>query len=114
METALRKIDNGAGGSPATSTGKPDRVGELRGERINQLADVPADDLKSRLVDFAHVIGFDSCRIAACNAPLNTEEFRDWLNKGAAGEMSYMERGAEKRGDPQKVLPAARSIIVLA
>ena len=28
--------------------------------------------------------------------------------------MSYMERGEEKRCDPQKVLPGARSIVVLA
>jgi len=28
--------------------------------------------------------------------------------------MNYMERGEEKRCDPQKVLPGARSIVVLA
>jgi hypothetical protein len=31
----LWKIDNGAGGSRATWTGKPERVGEQRGESIN-------------------------------------------------------------------------------
>src|SRR5437016_10065747 len=31
----LWKIDNGAGGSRATSTGKPERVGEQGGESIN-------------------------------------------------------------------------------
>jgi Uncharacterized Fe-S protein len=37
-----------------------------------------------------------------------------WLQGNAHGEMSYMERGEEKRCDPQKVLRGARSMIVLA
>src|SRR3954465_1369889 len=31
-----------------------------------------------------------------------------------AGEMQWLERGAEKRCDPQMVLPGARSIVVVA
>src|SRR4029077_10747421 len=70
--------------------------------------------LKTQLVAFARELGFDSCRVTACAPPAHAEEFRDWLKEGAAGEMSYMGRGEEKRRDPQKVLPGARSIIVLA
>jgi epoxyqueuosine reductase len=70
--------------------------------------------LKAQLVAFARELGFDSCRVTACAPPTHAEEFRDWLKEGAAGEMSYLERGEEKRRDPQKVLPGARSIIVLA
>lgn len=70
--------------------------------------------VKARLVDFAREIGFDSCRVAACAPPTHANEFKDWLNHGAHGEMSYMARGEEKRGDPQKILPGAKSIIVLA
>ena len=73
-----------------------------------------AEKLKERLVTFAHEIGFDSCRIAPCDPPLHVGEFRDWLRQGAAGEMEYMQRGEEKRCDPQKVLPGVRSVIVLA
>src|SRR4030088_1005013 len=73
-----------------------------------------ADRLKEQLVTFAREIGFDSCRIAKCDPPLHADEFRDWLHDGAAGEMNYMQRGEEKRCDPQKVLPGARSVIVLA
>lgn len=41
----LLKIDNGAGGSQATKTGKPERVGESGGEPINLIAGyVSADD----------------------------------------------------------------------
>ena len=73
-----------------------------------------ASELKSRLVDFARELGFDSCRIAACSPPAHTGEFDDWLSAGAHGEMEYMARGEEKRRDPQKILPGAKSIIVLA
>ena len=71
-------------------------------------------DLKAQLVSFARQIGFDSCRIAPCSEPAHASEFREWLRQGAHGEMDYMQRGEEKRCDPQKVLPGARSIIVLA
>src|SRR6266568_6219888 len=70
-------------------------------------------ELKQRLRSFAREIGFDFCRIAACSSPPHAHEFRNWLHDEAHGEMSYMERGEEKRFDPQKILPGARSIIVL-
>ena len=69
---------------------------------------------KARLVDFAREIGFDSCRVASCSPPAHTEEFGNWLSQGAHGEMEYMARGEEKRRDPQKILPNAKSIVVLA
>jgi len=70
--------------------------------------------LKSRLIDLAHELGFDSCRVAACAPPAYADALRNWLNDGAHGEMDYMARGEEKRRDPQRVLPGAKSIIVLA
>ena len=78
---------------------------------ITQISKV---ELKSQLIFFARQIGFDSCRIAACDIPVHETEFRQWLRDGAHGEMNYMQRGEEKRCDPQKVLPGARSIVVLA
>lgn len=71
-------------------------------------------DLKAQLLSFARQIGFDSCRIAPCSEPAHASEFREWLRQGAHGEMNYMQRGEEKRCDPQKVLPGARSMVVLA
>ena len=70
--------------------------------------------LKAQLISFARQIGFDSCRIAACDMPTHASEFREWLRQGAHGEMNYMQRGEEKRCDPQKVLSGAKSIVVLA
>jgi epoxyqueuosine reductase len=70
--------------------------------------------LKAQLISYAHQVGFNSCRIAACTAPAHATEFREWLRDGAHGEMHYMERGEEKRCDPERVLPGSRSIVVLA
>jgi epoxyqueuosine reductase len=78
------------------------------------MTQVSGRDLKARLISFARHIGFDLCRVAACRAPAHTSEFREWLNAGAYGEMNYMQRGEEKRCDPKKILPGARSIVVLA
>ncbi len=75
---------------------------------------ISSEKLKEQLVSFAHEIGFNSCRIAECTAPAHATEFREWLREGAHGEMNYMERGEDKRCDPEKVLPGARSIVVLA
>jgi epoxyqueuosine reductase len=73
-----------------------------------------ANDLRSEILQRASQLGFDACRIAACDVPRHAEEFSAWLEDGAAGEMHYLERGEEKRRDPQRVLPGARSVIVFA
>lgn len=69
---------------------------------------------KDRLVARARELGFESCRIAKATPPSHAAEFRAWLDHGAAGEMQWMERGAEKRCDPQQILSGARSIVVVA
>jgi epoxyqueuosine reductase len=75
--------------------------------------EIPRTELKQRLVSFAREIGFDACRVAACDFAPHAEQFRNWLANGCHGEMSYMERGEEKRCDPQKVLADAKSVVVL-
>ena len=46
---------------------------------------------------------------------LHEEEknFEDWLNQGYQGTMSYLERNFDKRLDPTKLVPGAKSIISL-
>jgi epoxyqueuosine reductase len=80
----------------------------------NKASLAPGTKVKTHLVDFARELRFDSCRVAACSPPAHTGEFGDWLSAGAHGEMEYMARGEGKRRDPQKILPGAKSIIVLA
>ena len=40
--------------------------------------------------------------------------FREWLERGYAGDMAYLHRSAEKRADVRNVVPAAQSVIVTA
>src|SRR6266480_5873314 len=86
----------------------------VKSETNNVAPRMSGAELKKDLVVRARELGFDSCRVADCAVPSHADEFRNWLREGAAGEMNYMERGEEKRCDPQKVLAGARSVIVLA
>ena len=70
--------------------------------------------MKAELIAYARQLGFDLCRIAAAGTPPHAEEFRQWLADGRAGEMTWLERNADRRTDPQAVVPGAQSIIVLA
>ena len=62
----------------------------------------------------AKQIGFSSCGISKARF-LHEEEknFEDWLNQGYQGTMSYLERNFDKRLDPTKLVPGAKSIISL-
>ena len=76
---------------------------------------LPAVDAKPLLVAKAHALGFALCRVARCGPPRHGPDFGLWLDAGMAGEMSpWLERGRDKRVDPQTVLPDARSVVVLA
>ncbi len=70
--------------------------------------------MKARIVRLAQEVGFDVCRVVRCGPPPHANEFESWIDEGAHGEMDYMRRGAEKRRNPQLVLPGARSVVVLA
>jgi epoxyqueuosine reductase len=71
-------------------------------------------EIKVALLERAAAVGFDDCRIARARGPRHANEFRAWLETGAGADMDWITRGAEKRCDPQKVLPEARSVIALA
>ena len=73
-----------------------------------------SSSLREQVVALSRELGFDTCRFATADPPKHTGAFRDWLDQGAGGEMTYLSRNAEKRCDPQQVLPGAKSIIVLA
>jgi epoxyqueuosine reductase len=61
-------------------------------------------------------LGFDAIGItdARALAPEHTEALRRWLADGQAAGMEYMHRNVEKRLDPARLLPAARSVICVA
>jgi len=68
-------------------------------------------DIKKKAIE----IGFHKVGIVPAS-PLTDEtlKFREWLGQDFHGEMAWMAREPEKRGDPRLLFPAARSIIVVA
>jgi epoxyqueuosine reductase len=59
-------------------------------------------------------LGFDACRFTTAEAPDNAAQFSAWIAQGRHGEMAYLQRNVQKRIDPRKVLPGAKSILCLA
>ncbi len=59
-------------------------------------------------------LGFDDCRFTSAAAPSSAPQLQQWLDRGAHGEMAWLESNSAKRCDPQLVLNNARSIITLA
>jgi len=72
------------------------------------LMDARQEELRRRLQE----LGFDDVRFVALSSG-NDDGLRAWLDAGMHGEMGWMERTADKRIDPQLVLPGARSAIML-
>ncbi|HTZ20862.1 MAG TPA: tRNA epoxyqueuosine(34) reductase QueG [Opitutaceae bacterium] len=71
---------------------------------------VRQEELRRRL----HALGFDAVRFARLDGGTpGADALRAWLAAGRQADMAWMERTADKRIDPQLVLPGARSIIVL-
>ena len=71
-------------------------------------------NITQKIQALAKQAGFDLFGVAPAD-PLEQERDRlsSWLVKGFAGEMSYLGNNVEKRLDPAKVMPSAKSIICL-
>jgi epoxyqueuosine reductase len=67
----------------------------------------------ARIKAEASAAGFDLCGIAPAESFPELLFLREWLDRGYAGEMQYIHRTAERRGDVRAVLPSARSVISL-
>ena len=70
--------------------------------------------MKELIRQHALQLGFDDCRFTTAAAPGSAPQFQQWLADKKCGEMSWLERNAEKRVEPQRVLPGAKSILCLA
>lgn len=60
----------------------------------------------------ARELGFDLCGLAPAESFPELAFLPEWLSRGYAGEMVYLEKSAERRADIRNVLPSARSVIV--
>jgi epoxyqueuosine reductase len=58
---------------------------------------------RAQVVMLARELGFDLCRFARAETPEHAAEFRDWLDRGDAGEMNYLTRNSERRCDPRQI-----------
>jgi epoxyqueuosine reductase len=67
------------------------------------------ESLKSR----ARALGFDLVGIARLGPAETAPMFDEWIARGFAGDMAYLERGAEKRADPRRVFENVKSAVVV-
>jgi epoxyqueuosine reductase len=58
--------------------------------------------------------GFSVVRFAALPLGEAGARFKNWLQEGHQGEMSYLSRRQEERADPSRLLPKCQSLILMA
>ena len=61
----------------------------------------------------AREIGFELCGIAPAEAFPELAFLRHWINRGYAGTMAYLPRTADRRSDVRRVVPSARTVIMV-
>jgi epoxyqueuosine reductase len=71
-------------------------------------------ELTAKLKQRAVELGFELSGAAPAGRPPRYDAFLDWLQRGYAGEMGYLERRKTERGDPSAILPGVRSIFCVA
>lgn len=69
--------------------------------------------LEDRIKDRAHELGFELAGIAPAVPADGLDRLRDWLARGFAGEMTYLERHAEARRHPASILDPVRSVVMV-
>jgi len=61
----------------------------------------------------AKAAGFDLCGVAPVTSFPELGFLGEWLSRGYAGEMHYLQRTADRRADVRTIMPSARSVISL-
>ncbi|HEY1663084.1 MAG TPA: tRNA epoxyqueuosine(34) reductase QueG [Verrucomicrobiae bacterium] len=70
--------------------------------------------MKERIRQRSLELGFDDCRFTNAAAPDSAAQFQKWVADKKFGEMAWIERNAEKRVEPGRVLGGIKSVICLA
>lgn len=73
-----------------------------------------ANEIAARLSKSAADLGLSGIGFAPALPPPRVEHLRRWLAAGYAGTMTFMQRSAHRRTDPQRVLPDAQTVICAA
>jgi epoxyqueuosine reductase len=69
---------------------------------------VNARQIKAKALE----LGFDVCGVAPAADHPELTFYREWLDRGYAGEMAYLHRTADRRADVRHVVPSAQTVIV--
>lgn len=69
--------------------------------------------LRERLRTEALAMGFDVFGVAPVHADVRADYFRQWIAEGMHGDMDWLAKNPDRRTDATRVLPEARSIVVL-
>jgi epoxyqueuosine reductase len=72
----------------------------------------PAAHLAARLKAEALRLGFDQVGVAPAVAPPGYPRYLEWLSKGHAAGMAYLERQAAARAHPGQLLEGVRSVVM--
>jgi len=69
--------------------------------------------IEDRIRQQALALGFDPTGITSLGRVGTHAQFLEWVSRGYAGEMGYLERGADKRADTRLPFEGVRSAIVV-
>ena len=69
--------------------------------------------MREILEDAAKSLGFHALGVARVPINLRREYYEEWIINGKNGMMSWMERNNDRRLHPDRLIPEARSIVVL-
>jgi len=73
-----------------------------------------SNEIRERIRERARAEGFDAVGFTAAEAPAGAaENLGAYLKAGHHGDMAWMETTAERRADPQKLWPEAKSVVTL-
>jgi epoxyqueuosine reductase len=72
-----------------------------------------SERIEDRLKAKARTLGFELAGIARAGEADGFARFREWLDRGYAGEMEYLHRQADPRRHPGSILEDVRSVLML-
>jgi epoxyqueuosine reductase len=64
-------------------------------------------------LELAREVGFDLAGVAPLRPPAAAGRFERWLDEGRHGSMGWLERQRERIVDPARILPGARTLLVV-
>jgi epoxyqueuosine reductase len=69
--------------------------------------------LRQQLEASAKALGFDAFGVAPVEVDVRADYFKKWIADGMHGDMAWLARNPDRRTDARKVMPEARSLVVV-